>query len=237
MSHLSEEEQIAALKDFWDDWGNLILTVALVISAGFAGWRYWQVHQRHHREELSSAFQRVMIDYQHLQAASASDKTSTENTALHADAERLIQMDSASGYADLTRWLLARVAVDHQDYQEARHQLQHVLDHNPESQIAQLTQLRMAAVDIAAGQPAQALRDLQQIKDAAYDASKKELEGDADLANHQPELARAAYQAADQALLRDKLPPRPLLNLKMADLGIAPLQKTTSVAPQGAPAS
>ncbi len=237
MSHLSEEEQIAALKDFWEDWGNLILTIALVISAGFAGWRYWQVHQRHHREELSMAFQRVMVDYQHIQTEASSDKATTANTALHADAERLIQLDSGSGYADLSHWLLARVAVDHQDYKEARHQLQLVFDHHPEDQIAQLTALRMASVDIASGQPAQALQDLQKVHDAAYDASRKELEGDADLANHQPELARAAYQAADQALVRDKLPPRPLLNLKMADMGIAPSQKTTSVVPEGAPAS
>ncbi len=228
----SEEEQIVALKAFWEDYGNFILTAVLAASMAFAGWRYWQVHQRQHHEEMSLHFQQVMMDYQRAQG-----KTDPGlNTALQADAQKLIAMDPQCAYADMTRWVLARVAVGHGDLQEATRQLQAVLAHKTEAQMAALTHLRLAQVDIAAGKAPEAIVQLKAVTDKAYQASRLELEGDAWMAEHKPDQAKTAYTQARDAMESAQLPQRPLLNMKMADLGVKPVDPPVATAP-GVPAS
>lgn len=228
MSHYSEEEQIESLKAFWEDYGNAILSLLLIASVAFAGWRYWQVHQRKIEEEGAMHFQQVMMDYEQDQAGDTA-----HNTTLQSDAHKLIASQPNSGYANLARWMLARKAVDHGDLNEAAKQLNEVLTHTPDADVAALTHLRLAQVLLAQGQTDAALKQAQATTDPAYRASSLELQGDAWVQAKNMDKAHAAYQAARDALVAAKLPPRPLLNMKMADLGIKP----QDVPAQGVPAS
>ena len=58
---LEEQEQVAELKAWWKQHGNLIVAVILAASVGFAGWQGWrwyQANQAAHAAALYDALTR-----------------------------------------------------------------------------------------------------------------------------------------------------------------------------------
>ena len=51
---LEEQEQLDALKHFWNRWGNLITWVLIVALGAYAAWNGWQYWERR-QGALSSA--------------------------------------------------------------------------------------------------------------------------------------------------------------------------------------
>lgn len=221
MSQYTEEEQIETLKHFWDDYGNALLTLLLLVAIAFAGWRFWQRHQNQLAVEAATRYQHVLMDAQAAQQAQG-DQAKAANTLFQSDAAQLLRARPDSGYAALTRLLLARAAIDHGDLQEADHQLTQLLAHRPEAMLAAVARLRLAQVKLAEHQVQDALAMLQQVKDPAFAASVAELRGDAYVQMNQAPQARQAYLQAKERLQATHQPARPLLDMKMADLGVAP---------------
>ena len=43
---LEEQEQLDALKHFWNQWGNLITWVLIAVLGAYAAWNGWQYWER-----------------------------------------------------------------------------------------------------------------------------------------------------------------------------------------------
>ncbi|HTP73969.1 MAG TPA: tetratricopeptide repeat protein, partial [Burkholderiaceae bacterium] len=60
---LQEQEQVDALKAFWQQYGNLItwtLVAALLVYAGITGWQWWQREQSGQAGAMFDEFERAL---------------------------------------------------------------------------------------------------------------------------------------------------------------------------------
>lgn len=219
MTH--EEEQIESLKRFWQDYGTPILVGIVLALAVFLGYSYWM------KSRMTDAT-RAAAQFQEMLSAVQRSQINPEDKAAATDVQRIgkgLKEDFASTpYAVSAGLLLARHAADRNDYKEAEKQLRWVLDQKPGEAERLLATTRLARVLAAQNQNDAALALLLNEKDAAgFTPTVEELKGDLYQATGKVAEARTAYLAAAKAL-QERDERRPLLEVKMADVGLAPLE-------------
>jgi predicted negative regulator of RcsB-dependent stress response len=215
---LQEQEQVDALKAFWQQYGNLItwaLIAALLVYSGITGWQYWQ------REQSAKAG--AMFDELD-RAANAGDADKTAR--VFAD---LKERYPRTAYAQQAGMLAAKLQVDKGKADEARASLQWVIEHAVEDDYRILARLRLAALMLDAKQYDDALKQIDAVPDGAYAALAADRRGDVLLAQGKKAEARAAYERAYK-LMDDKIEYRRLVDAKLTALGAAP----AASAPAGA---
>ena len=213
----SEEEQVEQLKRFWQDYGTPILVGISLALAVFAGWRFWQQSQIEASAAAASGYQAALEAAGKL-AADPADKTA--NAELQRQAQKVIQDHPGTGYAATTALLLAKRGMDVGDLKEAEKHLRWVLEQKKADEgMLALTTLRLARVLADKGDAKGALALLDQEKTPAFTPSREELRGDILHASGDIAGARKAYQAAVDELIK-RQEPRPLLDAKLADVGV-----------------
>lgn len=216
-----EEEQIERLKQFWKEYGTAILIGIALAMAVFAGWRYWQKSQVETATQAANLYQDVLADAQKLQA---NPQDQAANTDLQSKAKKLQDEFAKTPHAMNAGLLLAKRAVEANDLKEAEKQLRWVLEQKPEEGLRIVTAIRLARVLAASGKLDDGLALLAKEKNDAFTPALEETRGDIYRLQGKLEEARKAYQAADAALAaRDEV--RPLLEVKMADVGLAPVER------------
>jgi predicted negative regulator of RcsB-dependent stress response len=212
-----DDEQLESLKRFWQDYGTPIIVGASIALAVFAGWRYWQQEQAQTAALAANAYQASQEAYQKL-AANLDDKAA--NTDLQREAQKLMQDYSKTPYATNAALLLAKRAVDLKDYKEAEKQLRFVLaQEKADAGIKSIASLRLATILAENSDTKGALAILNADTNAAFTPSREELRGDLLKTNGDIAGAQKAYQAAAKAL-QERQEQRPLLEMKMADVGL-----------------
>ena len=104
-----------------------------------------------------------------------------------------------------------------------------MLDNGAPDETEHLVRTRLARVLAAQKKPDAALAELDQVKDASLAPLVDEIRGDIHLAKGDQARAAAAYKAADAALAgRDEA--RPLLALKLAEVGLEPAPRKSDEA-------
>lgn len=217
MTH--EEEQIESLKRFWQDYGTPILVGIALAAAVFIGWAQWQKSRLGEATKAAAVFQDMLGAVQRSQL-------NPEDTGANTDVQRLGKMlkdeHGATPYAVSAGLLLARQAADRNDLKEAEKQLRWVLDQKPGEAERLLATARLARVLAAGKQYDAALALLNREVDAkGFAPTFDELKGDVYQAQGKIAEARTAYEAAAKGL-QDRDERRPLLELKMADVGLVP---------------
>ncbi len=207
MAYETEEEQIEAIRRWWQENGRSVIAGVVIAIAGVVGWQQWQAWQE--RQALSAASQ-----YNTLAARISADRPDDAlkvADALHADA-------SGSPYAAMGSLRLGRYFADRGEYGAAADQLRWVLDNVETQALQQVARLRLAQVLEADGQREAALEVLKPVPEGAFAGRFHELTGDLLAAAGRREEANAAYQAAletsDLASQR-----RSYVELKLSDLG------------------
>jgi predicted negative regulator of RcsB-dependent stress response len=217
---LQEQEQVDALKAFWQQYGNLItwaLVAALLVYAGITGWQWWQREQATHAGAMFDEFER---------AANAGDVDKTAR--VFAD---LKERYPRTAYAQQAGMLAAKVQFDKGKLDDARASLGWVVDHAIEQDYRALARLRLAALLLDAKQYDEALKQLDGVGAGAFAALAADRRGDVLLAQGKKDEARAAYQLAFNSM-DDKVEYRRLVDAKLTALGAAP-----AVAPAASGAS
>jgi predicted negative regulator of RcsB-dependent stress response len=217
VSQHDEEQQLEALKQFGRDYGTPILIGLALAVAVFAGWRFWQNQRIEASTKAATVFQDMLTAVQR-------SHVNSEDKAAHTDVERLaktLKDDYASTpYALSAGLLLAREAIDHNDLKTAEKQLRWVLEQKPGEAERVLAVTRLARVLAAGKQYEPALDLLSKEKNIGFTPTIEELKGDIYQAQGKIPEAQKAYQAAIAALqTRDER--RPILEMKMADVGLA----------------
>jgi predicted negative regulator of RcsB-dependent stress response len=186
----TEEEQLEALRRWWDENGRSIAAaVILALSVSF-GWQAWKSSEENNQTEASDIYQAL------LREISGQEATAEEQAGV-ALAEQLIGEYSGSTYAQFAALHLAAMAVRDDKLPEAEKQLRWVLAKAPKgSDAAQVAQLRLARVLAASGDSDQALVILNEASAGSYASAYAAAEGDILLAAGRNDEARESYQKA-----------------------------------------
>jgi predicted negative regulator of RcsB-dependent stress response len=215
---LQEQEQVDALKAFWQQYGNLItwgLVAALLVYAGITGWQWWQREQSAQAGAMFDEFER---------AVNAGDVDKTGR--VFAD---LKERYGRTAYAQQAGMLAAKVQFDKGKVDDARASLSWVIEHAMEDEYKTLAHLRLAALMLDAKQYDDALKQLDAVPAGPFAALAADRRGDVLLAQGKRDGARAAYQQAFQ-LMDDKVEYRRLVDAKLTALGAAPAASAAAAA-------
>lgn len=179
----TEEQQVDAIKQFWKDYGTSIIVGAVVGLGGLYGWNYYSDHKILQAEEASEAFQNY------------SSQAMSEQAMLSA-AESFAQKHDQAGYQSLLDLIVAKTAVESQQFEKAEKVLTNVIANAPDKTIELVATLRLARVQAELGDIPKAMSTLALVTDPAFAAQRDELKGDLLVRQGEFEQAQLAYQAA-----------------------------------------
>ena len=182
---LEEQEQIAELKQFWKQYGTLIVTLvvaALVAFAGMQGWRYYRNSQS---EQASSLFTKFG------EAVRKNDVNEIRTLG-----KQMIDGFGSTAYGPTVALLLARTNYENGDASAAAGQLQWAIDKATDEETAELARLRLASIRLDEKKYDEALKLLETRHSAAMETLYADLRGDVMVAQGKSAEARAAYKTA-----------------------------------------
>ena len=192
----TEEEQVEALKNWWNESGKSTVMWIVVAIVGVLGWQGWQKQQQSSREAASAVYQNFLTAVDQGEAGMV--------TASHL-AQTLRDDFSSSTYAQYAALYQARFAVEKNDLATAEQHLNWVLAENPEDEIRLQANLRLARLKYAAGQYDEAMQLLN--TDAqGFAASYSEVKGDILKAKGNLQQALDAYLNAQNLSLARQYP-------------------------------
>ena len=214
-AHLTEEEQLDALKRWWKENGKSTVIGAALAVAGYLGWGAWQDQQQLQAEAASATYQALVQAVGVEQGQALSDDT--QATIKHLAGE-LKADHSGNLYAAQAALYLAKLAVEDNDLDAAAAELQWVLDQKGDTSLELLARSRLARVQLAQSKYDEALALIPETMSDSFKSNFAETRGDILLAKGDTEGARGAYQLAIDSLIPELETRRPLLQMKVSDL-------------------
>ncbi|MBL8305607.1 MAG: tetratricopeptide repeat protein [Rubrivivax sp.] len=219
---LQEQEQLDALKAFWNKQGNLITWTLVVALSGVLGWNGWQWWQRDQAAKASAMFDELD------RAAQAGDAEKSGRVF-----NDLKERFPGTAFAQQGGLLAAKAQLAKGQIDAAKASLGWVVDHGKEDEVRMVARLRLAAVLGDAKQYAEGLKVLEGVKGEGFDALAADRRGDLLMAEGKKDEARAAWQAAYKAM-GEKLDYRRLVDAKLTAIGAAPAASAASAPAVGA---
>lgn len=208
---LEEQEQLDALKAFWDRWGNLISWVLIVVMGAYAAWNGWNYWQRRQGTLASALYGELE------QGADAGDAARVERVL--ADLKERYGGTTYAGYGAL---LAAKVFHEKDKPAEAKAALAWVADKGPNDGMQAVARLRLASLQLGEKAADDALKTLSAPFPAAFVPLAADLRGDVLLQQGKRSEAAAEFGRAYQGLGSDRADYRRLVGIKLNALGIDP---------------
>jgi len=181
---LEEQEQIAELKAWWKQYGNLLLGLVTVVSLGVVAWQGWNWYQRNQAAQAAAI-------YGVLQNALRDNDMQRIKTATG----EVIEKFGGTAYAPLAALTAAKAMVDAGDAKTAKLQLIWVTEHG-EDELRDLARLRLAALLLDEKAYGEALKQLAGNITPGYAARFLASRGEILLAEGKRGEARTAYREA-----------------------------------------
>jgi predicted negative regulator of RcsB-dependent stress response len=205
---LEEQEQLAELKAWWKQHGNLIVLAIVAAAVAFSAWQGWRWYQ------ASQAAQGAAVYESLVRAAQTNDAK-----ALRDASGTLIESYPRTHYASMGALVAARFHFDRNDLKAAKTQLQWVVDKSPAEDFRDVARLRLAAILLDEKAHDEALRLLEAKHGAAYESQYAALRGDVLVAKNQPAEARAAYKLALEKAIKEQGAFRETVRMRLEALG------------------
>lgn len=214
-SYQTEDEQVEQLKRWFRENGRSLLTAVLVALILVFGYRFWQDNRLRQRDAAAAEYQSLVSAVRKWDTDAKPEMLTTAKTL----ADTLKKEHPGSTYAQFGALLKARLAVKEGDLTTAEAELRWVLDSKPDADLMVLTQVRLARVLHAKGDPAGALALIDGAKGSSYSFLFEKVRGDILLSKGDVAGARGAYQKAKELEKQlDKPVNDPLLDIKLSDL-------------------
>jgi predicted negative regulator of RcsB-dependent stress response len=182
---LEEQEQLDALKQFWKQYGTLIITLAFLALAAFAGVKGWNYYQRGQSEQASVLFGKLE------EAIRKNDVAQTGSLGAE-----IIDKYGSTAYGPMAALLLAKTSHDNGDPAAAATRLLWAIDKARDDETAALARLRLAGIRLDEKKYDEALALLDAKHSQAFAPLYADLRGDVLSAQGKPAEARAAYKRA-----------------------------------------
>lgn len=205
---LEEQEQLDELKHFWNQYGNLITWVLIIVFgaiAAFNGYQYWQ---RSQAAQAGALFDEVD------RAAASGDMVRVERA--FADIKDKF---GGTAFAQQAGLLTARILNEKGNKDAARAALQWVAEKGSEPAYQSVARLRLAAMMVDAKKYDDALAQLAADFPPAYTALAADRRGDVFNLQGKKAEAKAEYTKAWQGL-EERADYRRLVEVKLTALGV-----------------
>lgn len=184
-AYVSEQEQVEQIRRWWKDNGRALLIGLALGIGGLAAYRYWDATQTTMAESASQ-------NYELLIAMAGAQKLDDAMQAGHT----IIESYPGSVYAKLSSLLIAKIAVEKNDYTQAKAELQRLLDSDGHGELANIARERLARLLLAEGKHDDAHKLLEAVPVVAGEGASAELRADVAAARGDLNAARAKYLEA-----------------------------------------
>lgn len=201
----SEQEQVDALKAWWDKNGRFTIIAIAAVLLGVLGWKSWMQNQEQRAEMASVQYQQML------------DSVDGDPSRAQELGRAIVGEYPGSSYAVFASLAMAKLAVDQSDLDAATAHLRVAMEQADEDAIKQVARLRLARVLHAQGKSKEALNLLATDVTPGFRGGFDELRGDILLSQGQRDAAREAYTNALSGY-SDAPEKRNLVQIKLNDL-------------------
>ncbi|WP_283787933.1 YfgM family protein [Bermanella sp. WJH001] len=208
----TEEEQIEAIKKWWQENGKQTIVALVVVLGGWFGYQGYQGQQKQMGEAASVVYQEVLT----LQNSETEEEKGRRAVLL----DQLQKEYGSTVYAQYAGLFKAKDAVDAGDLAAAATELEAVKNNTSDDALRHLATTRLARVLVAQEKLDEALSILATDSSSAFSAEYFETKGDALLAKGDEAGARDAYSQAVVEAQRIGAN-NPVLKMKLDDLAVA----------------
>lgn len=206
---LQEQEQLDELKAYWKQYGNLVLTALTIALAVLAAFQVWNYYQRRQAAEASTVFVALQ------RAQTAKDTKQVKDLA-----GSLLEKYPGTYYAAMAALISAKASADANDVKTAKAQLDWVVGNGKPEEFRDLARLRLANLLLDEKDYDGALKLVDAgDKAAAYAGRYADVKGDILAAQNKNAEAKAAYQAALNAIDAKQTEYRKYVQDKLDSLG------------------
>ncbi|WP_397449557.1 tetratricopeptide repeat protein [Pseudomonas sp. NA-150] len=189
----TEDDELAAVKDWWQRNGKPLVTGGMLALIVVLGWQAWHRYQ-------SNQSQGASILYQQLLETTLTPDGKADVARVSDIANKLKSEFGGTAYAQYGSLFVAKVAVDTGKLDDAAAELKSVVDKPVSDTLGEVARQRLARVLAAQNKAADALKLLDGDADKAFLASREELKGDLLVQLGRADEAHAAYLKAKSAL-------------------------------------
>ena len=189
--HLQEEEQLDAIKQWWQENRVSIMGAVVLALGGSFGWSQYQDYAAENAIAAADAYDAILIERE---AGESADQLATLAQSIRDD-------NGSVAFAEFAALQVAAAAAEEGDFELAKAELEKVMAGvELDSTLGQLAQLRLAKVKAALGQEDEAIAILELGSDS-FPVSYAQVLGDLHLAAGREAAALEAYQTAQTASL------------------------------------
>ncbi|MDO8298912.1 tetratricopeptide repeat protein [Lacisediminimonas sp.] len=202
-----EQEQMAMLKAWWKQYGNLVtwaLILALAAYAGWTGWGLWERNQSTQAALLYDGLEKSVL--------------AKDNAKVQRAAADIQDRYSRTAYAQMSALVAARNAYDAGDLAAAKSQLQWTIDKGRDEEFRTIARVRLAGLLADEKKFDEALKVLSVDASAQFASMIADRRGDILALAQKVDEARAAYRSALEKS-DAKNPARQLIQIKLDALG------------------
>jgi predicted negative regulator of RcsB-dependent stress response len=179
----SEDQQVEALKQWWNDNGRAVVLGVVVGLGSVGGYIGWQRHVESNAEAASVAYSRIV-----------NTAAIQNHSGAVSEADTLIGEQPQSAYAALAALVAASSAYEANDADNAIRLLRFSAEHAPEPEVADVARLRLARLLAEAEDYDGALTALGAVSGDTFTDLVAETRGDVLQARGDRDGAREAYE-------------------------------------------
>lgn len=183
--YLNEKEQWERVVQWVREQGPWVLVSIAIVAVGYWGWNAWQRHVNERYENASTRFGQVIDDFSH---------NNLDGGLKLAD--DLIKEFPSTAYADQANLAAARIQVERGTLEPAAVRLTQVMNSTKDPELALISRLRLARVQLALGRADDALKTLNAVDPGAFAGRFAQVRGDILMAKGDRAGALRQYQSA-----------------------------------------
>lgn len=202
-----EQEQLASLKAWWNENGNLLtwlLIIAMSIYAGWSGWNYYQRKQSGQSSLLYEELEKSIL--------------AKDNVKILRAATDLQTKFGSTSYAQMGALVAAKNAFDANNIANARAQLSWIIDHGSAEEYKAIAKLRLSSLLLDVKSYDDALNLLETKFPAQFSGLVADRKGDILVSQNKNDLARTSYEFALKKTEKNS-PIHQLIQMKLDALG------------------
>jgi len=207
---LEEQEQLDQLKAFWNQYGNLISGLLIIVAGAYLSWFGWNWYQRDQGAKAGAMYE----EFERVQQASDAERAGR----IFGDMKERFPRAALTGQAGLAA---AKLAVDKGQADAARAHLAWVADSASESEYRAIAKMRLAGLLLDEKKYDEALKQLDGVDGGEFQALAADRRGDVLMAQGKAEEAKAAFAKA-WAAMDAKVEYRRVVEAKLNVLGVDP---------------
>ena len=130
-----EQEQLATLKAWWKQYGNMVIWVLILVLGAYAAWTGWQSYQRNQTVQAAQLYEQLQKaaennDHERVQRAAGDIRDKFGSTA----------------YAQMAALAAAKAAFEKEDMAGAKQHLQWLADNGKDEIYRAIARLRLAGI-------------------------------------------------------------------------------------------